>query len=550
MVAHEAAAMGTMSRAFTPAWLAGEPVALGFLARGFTDAEARAAAVQAARARPIDPAVFACIAAQEALRPASPARSANLERLRRGAAVVVTGQQVGLFLGPLYTLHKAASAVVDARALSEATGHPVVPVFWLQTEDHDFAEVQSTTVPGPHGLVTLQVGDTEAPDARMSLSERRLGPSVATALAAANLSGPHAEAVTALVARHYHADATWADAFANTLAELFADHGLIVFDPRATACKAELARLAAPLHAFSLRQATAIHEVLAERCAALSEAGFEVQVPVREGAALSCYAASCDSPRHRLERAPGDTWTTKDLASRATALDGNAIEVALAEAPERFTTTALLRPLLQDTLLPTVAYVGGPGELAYFAQLAPLYALAGRAMPLAVPRARFTLVTATARRLGEQLGLAVHEAGLPRAELAQRLAHAQDDFGAIEAHHRNMAAAIEEGLAALGGEADKRGDTGFGKHAKKASEVITATLDRLLDRSRRLALEADATTSERLTRFVALLAPNEAPQERVLSFLSFAAQVGAEALVDRIVASVVPFEGTAKVVEL
>jgi len=546
-----------MSRAFTPAWLAGEPIATSFLGRGFAEPEARAAAVLAARARPIEPAVFAAIAAQEALRPASPTRAANLELLRQGAAVVVTGQQVGLFLGPLYTLHKAASAVVDARELTAATGHPVVPVFWLQTEDHDFAEVQSTTVPSASGLTTLQVGDELAAaagdtvrDARVSLSERRLGPSIATALAAASLTGPHAEAVTALLSRHYRADASWADAFANTLAELFQDHGLIVFDPRAAACKADLARLAAPLHAFSLRHAEAIHRTLAERSEALTQAGFEVQVPLREGAALSCYATACEAPRHRLARARGDTWTTKDLATTGKTLDSGAIETALAEAPERFTTTALLRPLLQDTLLPTVAYIGGPGELAYFAQLAPLYALAGRAMPLAVPRARLTLVTATARRLGEQLGLGVHEAGLPKAELAQKMAREQADFAPIEAHHRDLTAALEAGLSALGKEADTRGDSGFGKHAKKAHEVVSATLDRLLDRSRRLALESDATTSERLTRFVSLLAPNEAPQERVLAFVSFAAQVGAKALVDTIVASITPFDGTPKVIDL
>ncbi len=536
-----------MSRAFTPAWLAGEAIATGFLGRGFSQPEARAAAVQDARARPVEPAVMAAIMAQESLRPMSEARTRNLALLAQGAAAVVTGQQVGLFLGPLYTLHKAASAVVDARALSEATGHPVVPVFWLQTEDHDFAEVRSTTLPTASGLTTVSVDDELGPDARVSLSERRLGPSVTAALAAAGLQGAFAAEVTALLERHYHADATWADAFANTLAELFADHGLILFDPRAAASKAEIARLSAPLHAFLLGRAEAIHGALAERIRALTAAGFDVQVPVRAGAALSCYAATDDAPRHRLERA-GDAWTTKHLGDSR--LADSDIEVALAEAPQRFTTTALSRPLLQDTLLPTVAYVGGPGELAYFAQLAPLYELAGRTMPLAVLRARFTLVTATARRLAEQLGLGLADASLPKAELAQRLAQRQGDFAPIEAQHRSLDEALSGGLAALEIEAEKRGDGGFGKHAKKTAEVVRAALERLLERSRRLALEADATTSERLTRFLALLAPHDAPQERVLGFASFAAQVGPKTLVDSIVASVTPFDGTPKVIDL
>jgi len=539
-----------MSRAFTPAWLAGEAIATGFLARGYADPSARAVAVEAARARPMSPAAFATLEAQERVRPLSDARRKNLALLRDGAAAVVSGQQVGLFLGPLYTLHKAASAVVDARALTEATGQPVVPVFWLQTEDHDFAEVQRTTFAGTAGLVTVTVDD-ELVGSRVSLSERRLGPSVTAALDAADLHGPHADEVTALLARHYHPEATWADAFANTLAELFGDHGLLVFDPRAAACKADVARLAAPLHAFALGHAEAIHAALSTRAEALAAAGFEVQVPLRADAALSCYARATDAPRHRLERVREGReagWTTKDRF--ATTLWDPAIETALATTPERFTTTALLRPLLQDTLLPTVAYIGGPGELAYFAQLSPLYELAGRTLPLAVPRARFTLVTATARRLSEQLGLAVADASLPRAALAQRLSHEHGHFESTELHYRTLDEAVTAGLAALQREADERRDAGFGKHAKKTAELVHGALARLLDRSRRLALEADATTSERLTRFVALLAPHGAPQERVLGFAGFAAQVGIESLVDRIVASVTPFDGTPKVIDL
>ena len=106
---------------------------------------ALARAVARAR-RPIAPEVHAVLAAQNARLAPSPARDAHLEALRRGAAAVVTGQQVGLFLGPLYTLYKAASAVVLARALAERMQTPVVPVFWLQTEDHDLPEIASVAV--------------------------------------------------------------------------------------------------------------------------------------------------------------------------------------------------------------------------------------------------------------------------------------------------------------------------------------------------------------------------------------------------------------------
>ncbi len=526
-----------MTRPFTPAWLADEPAATAFLPRAYGDAVARAAAVE--RAPTIDRAVMDAIRRQEALRPPSPSRQANLDALAEGAAAVVTGQQVGLFLGPLYTLHKAASAVVDAAALTRETGRRVVPIFWLQTEDHDFAEVQSTTHVTASGLVTLTVADELAPDARVSLSRRTLGPSVVAAIAGAGLTGAYADEVTALLARHYRPEATWAAAFGDLIAELFADHGLIVFDPRAGCSRDDIARQGACVHAFALRELDAIHACLSERERALAEAGFTVQIGIRP-AALSCYAASEDAPRHRLERVE-NRWSTKHLPDVEP-------ESALACTPERFTTTALLRPLLQDTLLPTAAYIGGPGELAYFAQLPPLYALYGRPMPLAVPRARFTLVTATARRLGEQLGLSIADASRPRAELAQRAS--KIDLGPIEARYATMNAALEEGFAALEREAELAGDSGFGKHAKKSWETIHGALERLLDRSRRLAIESDQTTTDRLARFKALLFPNDAPQERVLGFAPFAAQVGARALVDAIVANTASFDGTLREVTL
>lgn len=533
-----------MHRPFTPAWLADDPTATRFLPRAFASRDARVAAVRAAAARPITPALLGALAAQEARRPWSAARARHLELLGRGAAAVVTGQQVGLLLGPLYTLHKAASAVVAARALAEESGHPVVPIFWLQTEDHDFAEVQRVTLPTQAGLWTYAVTDELGERARVSLSERRLGASVAAVLASLALQGPHADEVTALLARHYRPEATFGEAFGGLIAELFAAHGLLVFDPRAGPERDVLARLAAPVHAFALARAADIEDALARRAHELDAAGFAVQVPVRAGAALSCYADGEDAPRHRLERGVADnSWTTKHHPE--------AIEVdrALAETPGRFTTTALLRPLLQDSLLPTAGYVGGPGELAYFAELYPLYELAGMSLPLAIPRARFQLVTATARRLAEQLGLGVGDAARPPAELAARLT-GQEELARVEAHHRAMREALTHGLAALTAEAERRGDQTFDKHARKAQEQIVQALDRLVDRSRRAVIEGDAVVAERLARFQALLAPRGEPQERVLGFAAFAAQVGAGALIDRIVDSAHPFDGSLRTIDL
>ncbi|TMQ06373.1 MAG: bacillithiol biosynthesis cysteine-adding enzyme BshC, partial [Deltaproteobacteria bacterium] len=323
--------------------------------------------------RPLAPEVHRVLVAQNARLPASPARDAHLEALRTGAAAVVTGQQVGLFLGPLYTLYKAASAVVFARMLAARTGAPVVPVFWLQTEDHDLPEIASVTVPGRAGATTLAV-PVDAGN-RIAIAHCRLPPEIdgcldalAEALADGQAASPHAVAHVARLRRHYRPGARWADAFAGVLAELFAPEGLVMIDPREPA----LAAAVAPVHARALAEAGPIAAALVANDAELERAGFATAVHVRPGAPLSFFhPAGPLGPRVRLEPVPGRPGGDDAFAE----VGGGAVHsraellAALAADPLRFSTSALLRPIAQDTLLPTAAYVGGPAEVGYFAQL-------------------------------------------------------------------------------------------------------------------------------------------------------------------------------------
>ncbi|HEV7554430.1 MAG TPA: bacillithiol biosynthesis cysteine-adding enzyme BshC, partial [Kofleriaceae bacterium] len=317
-----------------------------------------ATAVERAK-RAIAPAVADVLAEQNSRLAPSPARDANLAALRRGAAAVVTGQQVGLFLGPLYTIYKAATAVVLARAWSRETGSPVVPVFWLQTEDHDIVEIASCAIPGERLDVPVDAEN------RISIAQLTLPDAIADCLdRLAELLGPGDDAAVhvARLGRHYKPGARWADAFAGVLAELFAPEGLVVIDPRDPG----FGPFAAPVHARALDDSSRIASALIARGAELS--GHKVHV--RPGAPLSFFhpAGAC-GPRVRLEPVgPGrfaevGGGPTHELAE---------LHAALAADPLSFSTSALLRPILQDTLLPTAAYVGGPAEIAYLAQLPPL----------------------------------------------------------------------------------------------------------------------------------------------------------------------------------
>jgi bacillithiol biosynthesis cysteine-adding enzyme BshC len=516
---------------FTPAYLAGETRARAFLPEHFADPAARRAAVRRAAARRVASGVVAALHEQNGDLPPSAARARHLEALATpGTAAVVTGQQVGLFLGPLYTVYKAAAAVVTARALAAETGVPCVPIFWLQTEDHDLAEIDHCFLPRP-GAAPLRLALAPADGERRSVAHRVLGDDVLTvteALAQALGAAPHAPGLLALLGRHYRPGQPLGRAFAGVLAELFAAEGLVILDPRHPA----IATLAAPLHRAALERHDAIVTTLAARSAELEAAGFATQIGVRPEASLTfVHDGGPTGPRFRPVRGASG-WT---LPGTGQTLTADAALALLAEEPLRFSTSALLRPLLQDRLLPTAAYVAGPGEINYFAQLGPLYALLDTWLPLIVPRARFRLLEDNTRALLGKLGLGAADAEAPRAELLRRVAAAPPP-AAVGVAER-LQAALEPHLAALAAL-----DPGLRDPVRKARETLARTSTHLAERAAQVLAERDRVSAERVDRLQGFLFPDGSPQERVFALPAFAARHGARAVIERVLAGVVPFD--------
>ncbi len=524
--------MSSSLRAFTPAWLAHDPAATALLSPRDAPTD-RAAATRAAAQRAIDPAVLASL--HRRYPTPTPAQAAHLKALAAGgAACVVSGQQAGLFGGPLYTLHKAAAAIRTAAALGAEAGCPCVPIFWLQNEDHDYAEIDHTVIPDGHdALRTLRVPGDPADDGR-PVGARRLGAAVIdqlAALAATLPAGPHREATLALIGAHYRPEAAPDAAFAGLMDALFADRGLLIVDPRAPG----LADAAAPLHRWALAHAQPIADALAARAEALTAAGFTAQVYIRPGAPLSFFHPDgADAPRWRLAPAGPDAW-------RRCGPDDTLPRAAVQAAPAaHFSTSALLRPLLQDTWLPTAAYLGGPGEIAYLAQCPPLYQLAERPLPLWIHRARLRLTTPALRRVLDQLGVTADDLGAGRDALLTRCATAQAGHPTPEA----VRAALHAPLAALEAFAPTAAalDRGLAKATARAQASVRRQADRLADRYARTLAQQDATTAQRLDRALTWLQPAGAPQERVLNWTAFAPAVGPQALVQALLDAVVPFD--------
>ncbi len=484
-----------------------------------TDPRGRAGAGARARARSAHPDVLDHVAVT------TDAQARSRDALARGVAVV-TGQQAGLFGGPLYTLHKAASAIVDARALEAETGVPCAPVFWLQDEDHDFDEIAAAWLLDAGGELREARVDGLPEEAGRSVRARRLGRSVDDALAVLDeaLDGlPHAAEVLELLRPAHAPEASPAAAFRAGLDRLFARHGLLVVD----AADPSLAAAARPVHLQAIDQARALSEALLET---------DGPILVRPGAPLSfVHPEGLDGRRFRVEpRAGGFGIVGTDC-------------VLTAEQVRRgpHTTSALLRPILQDTWLPTAAYVGGPGELAYLPQVEPLWRAFGLPVPLVVPRARFLLVDAASQKLLGRLGLAPRDLEAPRADLETRLGVACGDRPDPDALYASLTEGALAALDAFAPHAD-----GVEKAVVKTRATFARAAGRLVDRYRRSLARADAVTVDRLDRLLARLRPNGLPQERVHAWPPYGARHGVDALVDRLLAEVVPFDGALREVML
>lgn len=312
---------------------------------------------------------------------------ANIKKLRERAAAVVTGQQVGVFGGPLFAILKALTAVAD----SEKSGVPCVPIFWLATEDHDIAEVSKTWVPGEDGsLRTIEVLPSSAPD--VPVGDVRFGAEITNAVEQlADLLGP--SDVTDAIIEAYRSGNRMGDAFGKLFAKIFADFGVILID----AYDPELHRIAEPIYRTAAEQAAEITDLLLQRGKELESDGYHEQVKVTKPSTL--LFEIIDGQRtviHRVNnhfKAGAQQFTREELIGR------------IKDHPELFSANVLLRPVMQDYLLPTLAYVGGPAEVAYFAQGTLVHKqILGRQTPV-LPRLSATIVDPKQQKLLKKYGL-------------------------------------------------------------------------------------------------------------------------------------------------
>lgn len=364
----------------------------------------------AERADPVAPAVVDAIVE-------APGVAALRQRLALpGALTVTTGQQPALFLGPLYSLHKAISAASVARLLEVRWARPVVPVFWVAGDDHDWDEARTAHWLDDKGEVTTASLPERDPGASMTpLWREPLGAQVTRALA--SFRRTHPESATAapvldLLERHFLPDATVAAATAGMLAELLAPLGILVLDSTRLAFK----RASAPLLLRALREHAGLSSAIVTRQLELAQSGRDPGIDHDAGATL----VMLDGPdgRDRLVRG-GDGFQLRRAGTKLAMAD---LEQIASESPERLSANVLLRPVLESQLLASVAYCAGPGELRYLALATAVFQALAIPQPAPVPRWSGLIVDSYADRMVDKFGVTIDELRDPHHDVLARAA--------------------------------------------------------------------------------------------------------------------------------
>lgn len=462
------------------------------------------------------PAIVKVLTEQNPLPAAAPALAA----LAQGAGTIVTGQQVGLFGGQMLVPLKAATALGRARNAS-AQGHPHVGIFWLASEDHDFAEINHAFFPSGRALEKLEYagpGDNASgvPVGSMVLDEQITG----LTAKASELLGP-SDATDALTAT-YRPGRTFAQAFADFYSRIFSAQGLLVLD----ASGREMHRLGASVLRAAIERADEFNAALLERNQQLEAAGYHAQVAVADHSTLLFLIDETTGARNALRRTAASTSEPNGLWQADSRNYSTADLLGILEdAPERISPSALLRPVFQDYLLSTSLIIGGPAEVAYFAQSGVLYEkILGRQTP-ASSRQFASLIEPSIAKLLQR-----HELSLDQvfegdtSSLALRLAA------------RSMPVETKQKLAAAGNALDaelntlvawmESQDKGLGQSAETAAGKIMYQMNRLRTLAANFQMQRESSYARHAESICNALFPGGSLQERVHGAAFYFARYG------------------------
>lgn len=471
----------------------------------------------------------------------SQAARQNLTRFEEGASVVVTGQQAGLLTGPLYTVHKAISSILLAKEASEKLSSPVVPVFWIAGEDHDLAEIchvyretngRVEKLNYPHA----KLGKCAASQAPLKTDE------IEAFLDEYFRSLPetaHTKEIRSLVFSHLGRAATFTAFFASLLNHFFEKEGLLFID----AANEQLRAYESGFFSKLIEKSGAIAKTVVETESALQADGYTAGIDAKQEAAH--LFITIEGERLLLER-DGSRFTVKNTELSYT--EQELLDIAKHE-PERLSNNVVTRPLMQDLVFPVLAFVGGPGEIAYWAALKGAFELMGMEMPIVMPRLSVSLIDRrTAALLGKrELSFedVVVERKIPQLR-NELLDHIRDEEteAKIDEVKRGLAEEYEELISRLASVS-----AGLTPLAEKNLRIHLGQLDFLKQKLQDEVAIQNSTQFNQLSAIENALLPEAGLQERIYNPIPYLNQYG-KALVEDLLALPMKYENTHKIVIL
>jgi bacillithiol synthase len=448
----------------------------------------------------------------------------HIEMLRRkGSVAIVTGQQAGLFTGPLYTIHKALTVIKLAKCLREQ-GVEAVPVFWIASEDHDYEEVNHTRLIDLEGnLQTVRYEPQDRP-LEVPVGKIELDEGINAALDQFIAQLPPSEFLQEIendLRQSYQPGTGFAEAFAKLMARIFKDYGVVLLDPGDEGLK----QVAAPLYAKAIEKSTEIASALVERSAALVKAGYHAQVNTAE----DMVPLFIIDEGRRVALAERDGRFQVKGSSRTFEKDELA-QLAL-RCPNCFSPNVTLRPVVQDYLLPTAAYIGGPAELAYFAQIRAVYETLERPAPCVLPRASFTIVEGRHQKTMEKYDLQLNDffeglhAAVTKVVETSLDRSTAEAFAETEKVFNEQLNKLEEIL--------HKADPTLADSLKRSREKVLYQIEHLRTRFIHASARREETTFRQVERAYTTLMPNKNFQERELNAFYFLARYG-QSLIDEL----------------
>jgi bacillithiol biosynthesis cysteine-adding enzyme BshC len=457
----------------------------------------------------------------EAVQPLSESAEEKLERIAHDGFLVTTGQQPGLFGGPLYTVYKALSAVRLAERLETLLDVPVLPVFWIGSDDHDWEEASSVALlDTANDLHRLTLEGTA--ESHRSMGRIRLNGAATEALDRLSALLPPSDFTPALMERlgaAYGPESgeTVAGAFARTVAGLFDGLDLGLVDAQDPVVR----RLGEPVVRRELAHASSHESALARQTERLTAAGYEAQVPILPGAANVFYED--DGGRERLIRQDGG-WR---LRASGRDLSEDELWKLFDDAPERFSPNVVLRPVLESAVFPTLAYVGGPGEVRYLAQTGCLFEAHGVGMPVVFPRLSVTLLEGKVEKVLDKFDLEESDfLARPVHEVVSSVVR-EDVPEPVQQAVGRVRQALQERYQALFDAAKEIDPTLKGPifHARNEGFKGVAEVEKKIRQHVKMKEE---TELEQIEKAAANLVPGGKPQERVLNVHQYLARYGPE----------------------